>query len=278
MAATYLPESPEAPPPRFATKRPSMDIFHGIVAEALPENWQSSLPLFDDSEFVQNTDDKYMNAIAEACSIHERLRELRFRTAILHRGFVEDQRPIQDEHNSRTAKQEQQEQQEQQKMGVTATSRPASSVSVHPVSFAPVSAAAPPVIASTPAPVSASAPMPPTLVAPRPLSAPTRGQFQEPPPVITRPCVKTPVAPPTPTATARVGAYSPRTRKARIQRYIEKRARRKYRKRGDRHTMPGLGYPVRQAFAQNRARIGGRFISKTAAHQLLRSNANNTVS
>lgn len=50
----------------------------------------------------------------------------------------------------------------------------------------------------------------------------------------------------------RVGAYSPKTRRRRVDRYLEKRKRKKWKRT--------IKYQVRKAFALQRARKGGRFV------------------
>ena len=56
----------------------------------------------------------------------------------------------------------------------------------------------------------------------------------------------------------RVGAYSPNTRRRRVDRYLEKRKRKKWKRT--------VKYQVRKAFALQRAREGGRFV-KAAMYQ-----------
>ena len=59
---------------------------------------------------------------------------------------------------------------------------------------------------------------------------------------------------------SRVGAYSPASRRKRIERFIEKRAKRIWRKR--------IKYDVRKNFADSRLRVKGRFVRKEDEEQL----------
>ena len=51
-----------------------------------------------------------------------------------------------------------------------------------------------------------------------------------------------------------VGAYSPESRRLRVQRFVEKRSKRVWRKK--------VKYDVRKSFADTRLRVKGRFVSK----------------
>ena len=56
------------------------------------------------------------------------------------------------------------------------------------------------------------------------------------------------------TGTPVVGAYSPRSRRMRIERFLEKRQHRIWRK--------SIKYDVRKSFADSRLRVRGRFVKK----------------